>query len=139
MWFFRPTGWPKSACQLEQLKKASVLSLARVPIIFVALADAAVVSPDGITSLNSAAGGTGDWQARFSGPAGTECGLVGDVLVVVCEEALLLEPLLISFPTLVLLFFVSLDVASADSLATFRAATSSLVSRKFLWIPSVLE
>ena len=83
MWFLRPTGWPKSAWQVEQLKNARVLSLARVPIILVALADAAVGSPDGITSLNSAAGGTRDWEAWFSGPVGTGYWSVGDVLVAV--------------------------------------------------------
>ena len=82
MWFFRPTGWPKSAWQVEQLKKARVLSFARVPIILVALAGAVVLASDGITSLDSAAGGMEDWQAQFSGPVGTG-GSVGDVFVAV--------------------------------------------------------
>ena len=83
MWFLRPTGWPKSAWQVEQLKKARVLSLARVPIILVALAGAVVLAPDGITSLNSAVGGTEDWPAQFSVPVGTGYGSVGDVFVAV--------------------------------------------------------
>ena len=80
MWFLRPTGWPKSAWHVEQLKKASVLSLTRLPIILVALAGAVVESLGGTTNPSSASGGTADGAVEFSEPVGTGFGSMGDVL-----------------------------------------------------------
>ena len=142
MWFFKPTGCPKRAWQVEQLKKARVLSLASAPVILVARAGAADESPDGVTSPSLCAGATD--AAPFTGPVGIGCAAAGDVLGAVNGElcvASIPDSLLISFLPLAWLFLVSSDLAPAASLATgaLRAATSSLVSRKCSCIPSVLE
>ena len=137
MWFSKPTGCPKRAWQVEQLKKARFLSLASAPAILVALAGAVDESPDGVTSPSLGAGGTDDGAAPFTGPVGIGCAAVGAVNGEF-GVASTSDSLLISFLTLAWFFLVSSDLASLAT-GALRAATSSLVSRKCLWIPSVLE
>ena len=78
------------------------MSLANTSCILIALAGAVFETPDG--TATSAAGGTKDWAAKLSGPAGTVSWLVaGDVLEAVDEgpgATLPPDPLLTGINTL---------------------------------------